>query len=103
VCVAANLERQYEFLKTQWVNQGTFFGSPDQRDPMVGPNEETTRSPSRNGDPPARPGHPRVRGELSFPSNRGGFSYAAAGWSAVIFWYAIGDINSAELCLRLAL
>jgi hypothetical protein len=42
-------------------------------------------------------------GLLSFPSNRGGFSYAAAGWSAVIFSYAIGDINSAELCLRLAL
>lgn len=43
MCVAAGLERQYEFLKTQWVNQGTFFGSPDEKDPMVGPNDDTTK------------------------------------------------------------
>lgn len=37
---------------------------------------------------------------LSLPSNRGGFSYAAAGWSTAIFSYSVGDINAAELCRR---
>ena len=29
VCVGAHLKRQFEFLQTQWINAGTFFGAPD--------------------------------------------------------------------------
>ena len=67
VCVAADLERQYEFLKTQWINQGAFFGSPDDRDPMVGPNEDPTTFTI-----PQRPIRRRVRGIPAFVVNRGG-------------------------------
>ena len=37
---------------------------------------------------------------LGFPSNREGFPYAAAGWSAASLSYWMGDINAAELCRR---
>ena len=39
VAAMANLERQFEFVKTEWVNQGVFFGSPDERDPLVGSSD----------------------------------------------------------------
>ena len=39
VCLQANLARQFEFVKTQWINEGTFFGTPDEKDPLVGPND----------------------------------------------------------------
>ena len=37
---------------------------------------------------------------LGFPSNREGFPYAAAGWSAASLSYWMGDINAAEVCRR---
>jgi len=51
-CLGTHLARQFEFVKTEWVNKGTFFGTPDERDPLVGPNtggEQFTvpRSPIR--------------------------------------------------------
>jgi hypothetical protein len=38
--------------------------------------------------------------QLGFPSNREGFPYAAAGWSAASLSYWMGDINAAEVCRR---
>jgi hypothetical protein len=35
----AHLDRQFEFVKTEWVNKGLFFGAPDDMDPLVGPND----------------------------------------------------------------
>jgi hypothetical protein len=43
---------------------------------------------------------PLLCGVLCFPSNRGGFPYAAAGWCAASFSYWIGGINAVELCRR---
>jgi Dyp-type peroxidase family len=40
VFVGANLRRQYEFVQTEWVNKGLFFGSPSETDPLVGPNDK---------------------------------------------------------------
>src|SRR6476659_1208995 len=37
--VGARLERQFEFVQTQWVNEGKFFGAPGERDPLVGAND----------------------------------------------------------------
>ena len=39
-------------------------------------------------------------GRPGFPSNREGFPYAAAGWSAASLSYWMGDIKAAELCRR---
>ena len=40
-CLQANLARGFEFVKTQWINEGTFFGTPAEKDPLVGPNDGT--------------------------------------------------------------
>jgi Dyp-type peroxidase family len=38
-CLQAQLARQFEFVKTEWVNDGTFYGSPGEIDPLVGPSD----------------------------------------------------------------
>ena len=41
--IGANLARQFEFVKTQWINDGSFFGAPGEKDPLVGPNDGSGR------------------------------------------------------------
>jgi Dyp-type peroxidase family len=40
-CLQAQLARQFEFVKTQWINEGTFYGRPAEIDPLVGPHDGT--------------------------------------------------------------
>ena len=37
--VGAHIARQFEFVQTQWVNDGKFFGAPSEKDPLIGPND----------------------------------------------------------------
>ena len=56
-CIVADLARQFEFVQTEWINEGNFIGAPDEMDPMVGPNDGNRgfhRSPE--ADPPAPDG-----------------------------------------------
>src|SRR5918993_1362157 len=39
VFAGAHLDRQFEFVKTQWLNDGIFIGAPAEKDPMVGAND----------------------------------------------------------------
>ena len=39
VFAGAHLKRQFEFVKTQWLNDGIFIGAPLEKDPLVGPND----------------------------------------------------------------
>ena len=39
VFAGAHLHRQFEFVKTQWLNDGIFIGAPAEKDPMVGAND----------------------------------------------------------------
>jgi len=39
--VGAHLGRQFEFVQSQWVNDGVFFGSGTDKDPIIGSNGET--------------------------------------------------------------
>src|SRR5829696_4782775 len=41
VFAGAHLGRQFEFVKTQWLNDGIFIGAPLEKDPLVGPNDGT--------------------------------------------------------------
>ena len=41
VFAGAHLDRQFEFVKTQWLNDGIFIGAPRQTDPLVGPRDGT--------------------------------------------------------------
>lgn len=41
VFAGAHLRRQFEFVKTQWLNDGIFIGAPLESDPLVGPHDES--------------------------------------------------------------
>jgi Dyp-type peroxidase family len=40
ICVNANIERQFEFLQHQWSNNPKFAGLYDERDPLIGAQED---------------------------------------------------------------
>ena len=63
----AHLARQFEFVKTQWINDGTFFGSPAEVDPLVGPHDGTGRFTI-----PQQPIRRRLTELPRFVVNRGG-------------------------------
>jgi Dyp-type peroxidase family len=39
VFVGTHLKRQFEFVKTQWLNDGIFIGTPAEKDPLAGSND----------------------------------------------------------------
>lgn len=41
IFMGTDLVRQFEFLKTQWANDGDFVGLGDEKDPIVGSNDGT--------------------------------------------------------------
>ena len=62
VFAGAHLGRQFEFVKTQWLNDGIFIGAPLEKDPLVGPNDGTgTLHRARAADPPPAAGPAAVR------------------------------------------
>lgn len=65
--VGANLGRQFEFVQSEWMNDASFFGGGDAKDPVVGAN---------SGDGaysfPRRPIPKRMKGLSRFVATRGG-------------------------------
>ena len=66
-CLQARLDRGFEFVKAQWINQGTFIGAPAEMDPLAGPNDET-----RMFTVPQQPVRRRLTELPQFVVNRGG-------------------------------
>ena len=67
VFVGAHLKRQFEFVKTQWINDGIFIGTPAEKDPLAGPNDG-----SGTFTIPQRPIRRRLPGLPPFVVTRGG-------------------------------
>ncbi|MGH1549689.1 Dyp-type peroxidase [Leifsonia poae] len=67
VFAGAHLKRQFEFVKTQWLNDGIFIGAPDEADPLVG----SARGPS-DFTIPQRPIRRRLTEVPPFVVTRGG-------------------------------
>ena len=65
--IGAHIARQFEFVKTQWVNDGSFFGTPSEMDPLVGPHDGTGQFTI-----PQRPIRRRLTDLPPFVVNRGG-------------------------------
>jgi Dyp-type peroxidase family len=78
VFVGAHLDRQFEFVKTQWLNDGVFIGATGERDPHVGPNDGQGTFTI-----PQRPIRRRLHGLPSFVVNRGGDYFFAPGLRAL--------------------
>lgn len=64
--VGANLVRQFEFVQSQWINDGKFIGAPDERDPLIGVNDDGEFTVAK------LPIRRRLKGLPSFVVNRGG-------------------------------
>ncbi|WP_051790666.1 Dyp-type peroxidase [Streptomyces sp. NRRL S-1022] len=67
VFIGAHLERQFEFIKSEWVNDGNFIGYPGEKDPVAGHHDGTGSVTI-----PAKPVRRRLRNLPSFVATRGG-------------------------------
>jgi Dyp-type peroxidase family len=65
--VGASLSRQFEFVQSEWINQGTFIGLPDEKDPILGTNDGTGLLTI-----PKQPIRQRLQGLPQFVVLRGG-------------------------------
>jgi Dyp-type peroxidase family len=67
VFAGAHPKRQFEFVKTQWLNDGIFIGAPAEKDPLVGPNDGSGMFTI-----PQRPVRRRLQNLPPFVVTRGG-------------------------------
>lgn len=65
--VGAHLGRQFEFVQSQWVNDGVFFGGGDDKDPIIASNGRPI-----NFTAPRKPVRRRCQGIPQFVVTRGG-------------------------------
>jgi Dyp-type peroxidase family len=65
--VGAHIGRQFEFVQSQWVNDGVFFGAGDDKDPVVGSNGQ-----GGSFTIPRKPVRRRIQGIPNFVVTRGG-------------------------------
>jgi deferrochelatase/peroxidase EfeB len=63
--VGAHIGRQFEFVQSQWINDGVFIGADQDRDPLVGSHEI-------NFTLPRKPVRKRLQGIPRFVVTRGG-------------------------------
>jgi Dyp-type peroxidase family len=63
--VGAHIGRQFEFVQSEWINDGVFFGAGDDKDPIVG-------STDINFTVPRKPVRRRLQGIPNFVVTRGG-------------------------------
>ncbi|MET8291181.1 hypothetical protein ABZV80_39175 [Streptomyces sp. NPDC005132] len=65
--IGAHLGRQFEFVQSQWMNDGVFFGSGDAKDPVTGSHDGVTGFTI-----PRRPVRRRLAALPRFVVTRGG-------------------------------
>jgi hypothetical protein len=65
--VGASISRQFEFVQSQWVNDGIFFGASDDKDPVIGSNSD-----GGSFTVPRKPVRRRLQGVPNFVVTRGG-------------------------------
>lgn len=78
IFVGADLERQFEFVQSEWINQGTFIGAPNEKDPLCGPNDGAGMFTI-----PKQPIRQRLQGLPQFVTNRGGEYFFLPGLRAL--------------------
>jgi Dyp-type peroxidase family len=76
--VGAHIGRQFEFVQSEWINNGVFFGSGDDKDPIAGSSGD-----HRAFTMPRKPVRKRFQGIPSFVVTRGGEYCFMPGLSAL--------------------
>ncbi len=85
VFVGTHLKRQFEFVQSEWVKDGVFFGAPGEKDPIAGPNDGSGQFTI-----PQQPIRRRLQGLPAFVVTRGGEYFFAPGMRA-LKWLAALD------------
>ncbi|MGH3291970.1 MAG: Dyp-type peroxidase [Trebonia sp.] len=88
VFAGAHLKRQFEFVKTQWLNDGIFIGASAEKDPLAGTNDG-----SGTFTVPQRPIRRRLQGLPPFVITRGG-EYCFAPGLRALRWLAELDTRN---------
>ena len=88
VFVGAHPKRQFEFVKTQWLNDGIFIGAPAEKDPLAGANDG-----SGTFTVPQRPIRRRLKSMPPFVITRGG-EYCFAPGIRALRWLAELDTRN---------
>lgn len=78
VFVGADLERQFEFVRKEWVDDGLFIASKGEKDPLIGANDGAGQFTI-----PREPIRRRLKGLPSFVTTRGGEYFFAPGLRAL--------------------
>jgi Dyp-type peroxidase family len=86
VFAGAHLKRQFEFVKTQWINDGVFIGAPEESDPLVGGAQSPT-----DFTIPRVPIRRRLHDVPAFVTTRGG-EYCFAPGLRALKW--LGDLGN---------
>jgi len=86
VFAGAHIKRQFEFVKTQWLNDGVFIGAPLEKDPLVGGNDG-----SGSFTIPHRPIRRRLQDLPPFVVTRGGEYCFAPGLRAMRWLAELGS------------
>ena len=86
VFVGTHLKRQFEFVKTQWLNDGVFIGAPDEKDPLVGARQRSTSFTI-----PHRPIRKKLHDMPPFVVTRGG-EYCFAPSLSALQW--LGNLDT---------
>jgi deferrochelatase/peroxidase EfeB len=86
--VGANIGRQFEFVQSEWMNSGTFFGGSSEKDPVAGAGDG-----SGSFDVPRRPIRMRLKGLPLFVVTRGG-EYCFLPSLPALRW--LGDLDDKE-------
>lgn len=84
--IGAHLKRQFEFVQSEWINDGVFIGSPQEKDPVSGANDGTGSFIQ-----PRRPVRRRLQGLPRFVITRGG-EYCFMPSLSALRW--LGDLKS---------
>jgi Dyp-type peroxidase family len=90
VFVGAYPKRQFEFVKTQWLNDGIFIGAPAEKDPLAGASDGTGTFTI-----PQRPIRRRLQSLPPFVITRGG-EYCFAPGLRALRWLAEPDTGTAD-------
>src|SRR6059058_6199570 len=90
VFAGAYPKRQFEFVKTQWLNDGIFIGAPAEKDPLAGTNDG-----SGTFTIPQRPIRRRLQSLPPFVITRGG-EYCFAPGLRALRWLAELDTGTAD-------
>ncbi|WP_313676528.1 peroxidase [Mycolicibacterium sp.] len=92
ILIGSNLHRQYEFIKTQWLQDGVFINATEEKDPLVGQTDDP-----QTFTIPDKPIRRKVTGIPRFVTTRGGLYAFAPGINGLRWIASLGKSPSTAL------